>query len=322
MSYNNSNTRRNRNARRNRNRKVTWFNPPYSQIVKQILVTVCQACEETLPQEQQIPSDFQPKHLKLSYCCTTNVWNIIKQHNSKALNKTNDNIKRKCNCRSKPNCPLNGDCLTECLVFKALSTTSSNSFVYCGTSVGEFKSRYNNHTKPFRHSKCMNKTELSKHVWNIKDHGLDNNLWWKIHKMASPYQCGSKRCDLCLLEKVSIICADPDSLLNKRTELISKCRHRNKFCCPTLRNNRHGVVFNCLLQFLYKDTEQNWDILCCSFLLETGGRSLLTISAISSFMNFNSENQLITFTWQLFANNFMLKKCIIFLSSFIAWRLF
>ena len=75
----------------------------------------------------------------------------------------------------------------------------------------------------------MNETELSKHVWNLKDHGLDNNLSWEIHKKASPYPCGSKRCDLCLSENVSIICADPDTLLNKRTELISKCRHRNKF---------------------------------------------------------------------------------------------
>ena len=38
-----------------------------------------------------------------------------------------------------------------------------------------------------------------------------------------------KRCNLYLPEKVSIICVDPDILLNKRTELISKCRHRNKF---------------------------------------------------------------------------------------------
>ena len=44
-------------------------------------------------------------------------------------------------------------------------------------------------------------------------------LSWEIHKKASPYQCGSKCCDLCLLEKVSIICADPNTLLNKRTEL-------------------------------------------------------------------------------------------------------
>ena len=167
--------------------------------------------------------------MKLSYCCTTNVGNIIKQHNSKVLSKTNDNDDRKCNCRSKPNCPLNGECLTQCLVYKATSTTSSNSFVYYRTSEREFKTRHNNHTKSFRHRECMNETELSKHVWNLKDHGLDNNLSWEIHKKTSPYQRGSKRCDLCLSEKVSNICADPDTLLNKRTELISKCRHRNKF---------------------------------------------------------------------------------------------
>ena len=83
----------------------------------------------------------------------------------------------------------------------------------------------------------MNETELSKHVWNLKDHGLDNNLSWEIHKKASPYHCGSKRCDLCLSEKVSIISADQDTLLKKRTE--------------------YGMVFNYVPQFLYKDTEQN-----------------------------------------------------------------
>ena len=139
------------------------------------------------------------------------------------LNKTNDNINCKCNC------PLNGECLTQCLVYKATSTTSSNSFVYYGTSEGEFKSRYNNHTKSFRNRECINVPELSKHVWNLKDHGLDNNLSWEVHKKHSPNQCGSKRCDLCLSENVSIICADPDTLLNKTTELISKRHHRNKF---------------------------------------------------------------------------------------------
>ena len=29
--------------------------------------------------------------------------------------------------------------------------------------------------------------------------------------------------------KTCVICADPDTLLNKRTELISTCRNRNKF---------------------------------------------------------------------------------------------
>ena len=51
------------------------------------------------------------------------------------------------------------------------------------------------------------------------------------------------------------------------------------FYWPKLRN-RHGVVFSCLLQFLYKNTEQNWHILCSSFLLGTCGRPLLTISVV------------------------------------------
>ena len=106
--------------------------------------------------------------LKLRYCCTTNVVNIIKQHNSKVLIRANDNNNRKCNCRSKPICPLNGQCLTQRLVYKAKSTTSSNSFVYYENSEVEFKSRYRNVTKSFRHRECMNDTELSKPCVELK----------------------------------------------------------------------------------------------------------------------------------------------------------
>ena len=116
------------------------------------------------PKNSKYHKIFNLNTLRLSYGCTTNVGNIIKQLNSQVLNKTNDNINRKCNCRSKANCPLNGECLTQCLVYEATSTTFSNSFVYYGTFEGEFNSRYNNHTKSFRHRECMNETELSKHV--------------------------------------------------------------------------------------------------------------------------------------------------------------
>ena len=46
---------------------------------------------------------------------------------------------------------------------------------------------------------------------------------------ATPYKCGTRRCDLCLTEKYVIAHADQEHLLNKRTEIISKCRHRNKY---------------------------------------------------------------------------------------------
>ena len=126
MSYN-SNTQ---NARRNRNRKVIWFNPPYSQNVKTIIGKLfIKLVRKHFPNYNKYHKIFNLNTLKLSYCCTTNVGNIIKQHNSKVLSKTNDKNNRRCNFRSKPNCPSNGECLTQCLVYEATSTTSNNSLI-------------------------------------------------------------------------------------------------------------------------------------------------------------------------------------------------
>ena len=47
----------------------------------------------------------------------------------------------------------------------------------------------------------------------------------KSHK----YVCGSRRYDLCICEKLLIARTDPKVLLNSRDDLVSKCRHRNKF---------------------------------------------------------------------------------------------
>ena len=144
---------------------VVWFNPPYSQSVKTNIGTMfIKLVRKHFPKNSKYHKIFNLNTLKLSYCCTTNVGNIIKQHNSKLLSKTNNNNNRKCNCKSKPNYPLNGEYLTQCLVYQATSTTSNNNFLYYGTSEGEFKIRYNNLTKSFRDRECMNETELSKHV--------------------------------------------------------------------------------------------------------------------------------------------------------------
>ena len=52
---------------------------------------------------------------------------------------------------------------------------------------------------------------------------------------ATSYKCGTKRCDLCLTEKYVIALADQEHLLNKRTEIISKCRHRNKYLIKNVK---------------------------------------------------------------------------------------
>jgi hypothetical protein len=155
--------------------------------------------------------------------------NIIKQHNAKVLNAAERKDPKPCNCRNKQNCPLEGKWLSTCIIYKASVSTDSTAASYYGICEGEFKVRYNNHTKSFRLRKYENDTELSKHIWKLKDDNTDCAIKWSIETTASAYKCGTRKCDLCLSEKVAIIRANTNGLLNKRTELISKCRHRNNF---------------------------------------------------------------------------------------------
>ena len=52
---------------------------------------------------------------------------------------------------------------------------------------------------------------------------------WNIAMKSQKNVCGSRKCDLCICEKLLISREDPNVFLNKRDELVSKCRHRNKF---------------------------------------------------------------------------------------------
>ena len=113
------------------------------------------------------------------------------------------------------------------MVYEAKVSTDNNFKLYYGTCKGEFKSRFYNHTKSFRDR--GNETELSKYIWQLKGKSKSYNIRWNIIMYAPPYKCGTRRCDLCLTEKSVIVRADHEHLLNKRTEIISECHHRNKY---------------------------------------------------------------------------------------------
>ena len=72
----------------------------------------------------------------------------------------------------------------------------------------------------------------SNYIWQLKD---ESNICWKIFMYATPYKYGTRRCDLCLTEKYVIARADQEHLLNKRTEIISKCGHRNKYLIKNVK---------------------------------------------------------------------------------------
>ena len=63
----------------------------------------------------------------------------------------------------------------------------------------------------------------------------DFTIWWNTAKKAFPYSSGSKRCNLLLTEKLLTDKVDPRVLLNKRSEIVSKCRYRHKFTLKGFR---------------------------------------------------------------------------------------
>ena len=96
--------------------------------------------------------------------------------------------------------------------------------------------------KSFNHKKYSNETELSKYVWHLKENNTDYTIKWSIIKNSISYTGGSKRCNLCLEEKLSILKEKSKYLLNKRSEIVSACHHKNKFQVNHLtKKGMHGI---------------------------------------------------------------------------------
>jgi hypothetical protein len=129
------------------------------------------------------------------------------------------------------NCPLPGNCRIQSVVYKCEVTTPSHpKKVYIGLTEKEFKQRYNGHNQSFKNNKYKHSTTLSTYIWSLKEQNITPSINWSIVKRAKPYSNTTKSCPLCLQEKLEILCYDNKSeLLNKRTEIIAKCRHMNKF---------------------------------------------------------------------------------------------
>ena len=79
-------------------------------------------------------------------------------------------------------------------------------------------------------------TELSKNYWEMKNFGSTSSVKWKILQKSRPYKVGNLNCDLCVSEKLYLIKFEDKQLLNKRTEFISKCRHKLKFTLEKIQN--------------------------------------------------------------------------------------
>ena len=99
---------------------------------------------------------------------------------------------------------------------------------YVGLTAGQFKDRYYKHIGDFNHENRRTSTELSSYIWDLKDENIPYNISWEIVKRATPFSPITKRCELCLAEKLEIIFNSEFATLNQRHELFNHCRHRAK----------------------------------------------------------------------------------------------
>ena len=121
------------------------------------------------------------------------------------------------------------------ITYSATVTIGSTEKVYYGSTQGPFKTRFNRHNFSFRHRENKTDTRLSELVWDLTDQGKAFSIKWSVVSKSHPYVCGSNRCDLCLTEKLIIARSNHPGMLNKRSELMSKCRHRNKFLLASVK---------------------------------------------------------------------------------------
>ena len=87
-----------------------------------------------------------------------------------------------------------------------------------------FKERYRNHIKSLTRKKYSNETELSKHVWHLKQnkflHGRIKNFGQKNYYFERKKQL----------------------LVNKRSEIVSACQHKSRFQVNNLNKERMHAI--------------------------------------------------------------------------------
>ena len=228
-----TNQNKEQKKKRQRRKNVIWFNPPFNKALKTNLGReFLKLLDKNFPVSNQLHQVLNRCTVKTSYCCTPNMAQIIQKHNNKLLKTTGEQQKdKKCNCRNKEACPVDNNCLEECVVYKAtvLNNATGTEAEYIGITDLPFKTRYNNHTHSFRNETKKHSTTLSSYVWE-NNLNPNPNIKWEILKKCHRYQPGQQQCDLCLSEKVYILqnSRNPKSV-NKRTDIGNKCTlHKNK----------------------------------------------------------------------------------------------
>ena len=162
-------------ARRNNHRDIIWYNPPFSKnVATNVGRSFLKILDKEFPNSHPLRKIFNRNTVKISYSCMTSIKQKIDGHNKSTLRKRNVPSKT-CNCRQPDNCPMAGHCLKSSVVYQATVATNDNRPVqtYVGLTENSFKTRFANHKSSLRDPNKRLSTELSKHIWHLKDSKLE-----------------------------------------------------------------------------------------------------------------------------------------------------
>jgi hypothetical protein len=224
-------------TKKSRKRNIIWYNPPSDLNVQTNLgKKFLQIIDKCFKDKHPLKKICNRNTIKLSYSCMPSVQKMIQRDNNEkskqhtSADGSSGELGRKgCNGKKPDECPLKGQCLTKDIVYQAKVHSENTTETYIGLTATEFKTRYNNHKQSFKDEKIKEATELSKYIWTLKKQNKNYEIKWNIICKAKSYNNITKKCNLCIAEKFYIICKPNLATLNKRSELISKCRHKTKY---------------------------------------------------------------------------------------------
>ena len=154
--------------RQNLRRQIIWFNHLYSANVKTNVGKIfVRLVDKHFPRHHKSYKLFE-----LSCSRMPNMNNIIRKHSSKIMKSSALSTTETCNCHRKIECSVDGNCLSECLIYKASVSATTNKYYY-RTCKNDFKERYSNHKCSFRNKSHEKNTEFSKYVWELKEKDIN-----------------------------------------------------------------------------------------------------------------------------------------------------
>ena len=108
-----------------------------------------------------------------------------------------------------------------------------------GLTCNTFKKRWSGHIFSFNHPE-ENQTTLSTHTHTLKNDDVNFNVKWEIIDQAKPFNPLSGICALCTREKFLIAFAPEGATLNKRSEIFSSCRHKQRMLLIPPKKRKPG----------------------------------------------------------------------------------